>query len=82
MFKQINLLDSKRSLNINIYLKQFRCSPDEIVRLLSNNENHELGLENLEGMLKILPDANEVELFFQSIIFFFLYKILILMELD
>ena len=35
-------------------------SPDEIVRLLSNNENQELGLENLEGMLKILPDTNEV----------------------
>jgi hypothetical protein len=29
---------------------------------LSNNENKELGLENLEGMLKILPDANEIEL--------------------
>ncbi len=37
-------------------------SPSEIVRLLSNNENQELGLENLEGMLKILPDANEIEL--------------------
>jgi inverted formin-2 len=70
LLKQINLLDSKRSLNINIYLKQFRCSPDEIVRLLSNNENHELGLENLEGMLKILPDANEVKKFLK--IYFFL----------
>jgi inverted formin-2 len=70
LFKQINLLDSKRSLNINIYLKQFRCSPDEIVRLLSNNENHELGLENLEGMLKILPDANEVNKFLK--IYYFL----------
>ena len=69
MLKQINLLDSKRSLNINIYLKQFRCSPDEIVRLLSNNENHELGLENLDGLLKILPDANEVKKFLK--IYFF-----------
>ena len=60
--EKINLLDNKRSLNINIYLKQFRCTPDEIVVLLSKNENQQLGLENLEGMLKILPDPNEIEL--------------------
>lgn len=60
--EKINLLESKRSLNINIYLKQFRCSPEEIVDLLSKNENKQLGLENLEGMLKILPDANEIDL--------------------
>ncbi len=39
-------------------------SPDEIVNFLSNNENHEFGLENLEGMLKILPDVNEVNIKF------------------
>ena len=60
--EKINLLDGKRSLNINIYLKQFRCSPDEIIDMLSKNENKQLGLENLEGMLKILPDANEIDL--------------------
>jgi hypothetical protein len=60
--EKINLLDNRRSLNINIYLKQFRCSPFEIVQLIMNNKNHELGLENLEGMLKILPDANELVL--------------------
>jgi hypothetical protein len=32
----------------------------EIVQSLLNVENQELGLENLEGMLKILPDINEV----------------------
>lgn len=60
--EKINLLESKRSLNVNIYLKQFRCTPEEIVDLLSKNENKQLGLENLEGMLKILPDANEIDL--------------------
>lgn len=60
--EKINLLESKRSLNISIFLKQFRFSPDEIVYHLSKNENQELGLENLEGLLKILPDTNEIEL--------------------
>jgi hypothetical protein len=59
--EKINLLDNKRSLNVNIYLKQFRCSPDEILELLANNDEN-LGLENLEGMLKIVPDMNEIEL--------------------
>lgn len=60
--EKINLLDSKRSLNINIFLKQFRCSPDEIIQLLWQNAHQKLGLENLEGMLKILPDPTEIEL--------------------
>ena len=47
----------------NIFKTLTNSSPDYIVHLLSNNENKELGLENLEGMLKILPDANEVSLF-------------------
>lgn len=47
----------------NIFKTLTNSSPDDIVHLLSNNENQELGLENLEGMLKILPDANEVSLF-------------------
>jgi len=59
--EKINLLENKRSLNVNIYLKQFRCSPDEILELLAKNDES-LGMENLEGMLKILPDANEIEL--------------------
>jgi hypothetical protein len=30
------------------------------VQSLLNVDNQEIGLENLEGMLKILPDSNEV----------------------
>ena len=28
---QVNLLDSKRSLNVNIFLRQFRVAPSELV---------------------------------------------------
>jgi hypothetical protein len=30
------------------------------VQLILHGKNEEIGLENLEGMLKILPDQNEV----------------------
>jgi inverted formin-2 len=31
------------------------------VKLILDGNNQELGLENLEGMLKILPDSTEIE---------------------
>jgi len=41
------------------------------VQSLLNVDNQEIGLENLEGMLKILPDSNEVfSLINQKINFF------------
>jgi hypothetical protein len=45
---------------VSLIFNENSSSSDQIVHLLSNNENQQLGLENLEGMLKILPDANEV----------------------
>ncbi|CAF0708285.1 unnamed protein product [Brachionus calyciflorus] len=60
---KINLLDSKKSLNINIFLKQFRCDYDEICNnLITNNRSNIFGIENFEALLKILPDSNEIEI--------------------
>ena len=56
----MNFLSIKSQLQFFFKLS----SPDEIVNFLSNNENHEFGLENLEGMLKILPHVNEVNIKF------------------
>ncbi|GIY38474.1 FH2 domain-containing protein 1, partial [Caerostris extrusa] len=58
----INLLDGKRSLNINIFLKQFRSSNENIVRILEDGAHEDLGAERLRGLLKILPESDEVEL--------------------
>ena len=57
---QINLLDSKRSLNVNVYLRQFRTSHVDIVRLLSEGQSGTIGAEKLRGLLKILPEQDEV----------------------
>jgi inverted formin-2 len=48
--------------NSNKFLLKI-SSPNEIVQLLSNKNNEKgLGSETLEGLLKILPDTNEIEL--------------------
>ena len=59
---QINLLDGKRSLNVNIFLKQFRMSHQEIVRLLQDGHSDKFGAERLKGLLKQLPSQDEVGL--------------------
>ena len=56
----MNLLDGKRSLNINIFLKQFRMSHVDIVTLLREGRSHEVGPERLKGLLKLLPSQDEV----------------------
>lgn len=59
---EINLLDGKRSLNVNIFLKQFRSSNDAIIRILQEGNHEEIGAEKLRGLLKILPESDEVEM--------------------
>nr|KAG5693718.1 hypothetical protein BaRGS_002101 [Batillaria attramentaria] len=59
---EINLLDGKRSLNVNIFLKQFRMSHEEIVRLLQEGQSDKFGAERLRGLLKQLPSQDEIDL--------------------
>jgi len=70
----VNLLDSKRSLNVNIYLHQFRVTPTELVDYLryavpcsktasttADGRRVELSLERLRGLQRILPESDDVE---------------------
>jgi Formin Homology 2 Domain. len=59
---QILLLDGKRSLNVNIFLKQFRSSNEDIIHLIKNGDHDEIGTEKLRGLLKILPQLDELEM--------------------
>jgi hypothetical protein len=59
----VNLLDGKRSLNINIFLRQFRASSnDEIVATVVAGAFDEFGAEKLRGLVKILPEMDEIEM--------------------
>lgn len=59
---EIALLDGKRSLNVNIFLKQFRSSNEEIVKLIRDGEHDDIGAEKLKGLLKLLPEVDELDM--------------------
>ncbi|XP_056010413.1 formin-J-like isoform X2 [Ostrea edulis] len=59
---EINLLEGKRSLNINISLKQFRMSNEEIIHLIREGPSEKIGAEKLRGLMKIMPYSDEIEL--------------------
>jgi hypothetical protein len=58
----VNLLDGKRSLNVNIFLKQFRSSNEDIIQMVRDGEYDDIGAEKLKGLVKILPSSDEVEM--------------------
>ncbi|XP_011866481.1 PREDICTED: uncharacterized protein LOC105561273 [Vollenhovia emeryi] len=59
---EIALLDGKRSLNVNIFLKQFRSSNEDIIQLIKEGGHDDIGAEKLRGLLKILPEVDELEM--------------------
>ncbi|XP_034120626.1 FH2 domain-containing protein 1 isoform X2 [Drosophila guanche] len=59
---EITLLDGKRSLNVNIFLKQFRTSNDDIIQLIRQGTHEEIGAERLRGLLKIMPEVDELDM--------------------
>ncbi|XP_047034886.1 inverted formin-2 isoform X2 [Helicoverpa zea] len=59
---EITLLDGKRSLNVNIFLKQFRSSNEDIIQLIREGAHDDIGTEKLRGLLKILPEVDESEM--------------------
>ncbi len=55
-----SLLDSKRSLAVNIFLKQFKCLSTEIVDRINRCDSSFFTIEHLTCLQKILPEADEV----------------------
>ncbi|XP_022079461.1 formin-J-like isoform X2 [Acanthaster planci] len=60
--EMINLLDSRRSLNVNIFLKQFKSTNEVIVRLIQQGKSEAIGAEKLKSLIKVLPESEEVEM--------------------
>ena len=48
---QVSLLDGKRSLNINIFLKQFRSTNEDIAHMIKDGAHDDIGTEKLRGEL-------------------------------
>jgi hypothetical protein len=61
IFPQINLLDMKRSMNVNIFLKQFRMPNEAVIEALKTGDTKKIESEKLRGLLNILPEPDEVK---------------------
>jgi len=59
---EVNLLDGKRSLNINIFLRQFRSSNEGIIDMVVSGDFSDFEPEKLKGLMKILPEQDEIEM--------------------
>ncbi|XP_027895241.1 centrosomal protein of 170 kDa protein B-like isoform X2 [Xiphophorus couchianus] len=59
--KEISFIDPKKSLNLNIFLKQFRCSHEEFVSLIQNGDRSKFDVEILKQLIKLLPEKHEIE---------------------
>ena len=54
------MLDNKTSLNINIFLKQFRTSNKEVIAIILQGNTERISLEQLKAFEKLLPDRGTV----------------------
>lgn len=58
----LSLLDGKRSLNVCIFLKQFKSGPEQIVSMIRSCKSKEIGSERLRMLQKILPEPDELSM--------------------
>ncbi|KAF2362045.1 Formin FH2 domain [Trinorchestia longiramus] len=55
----ITFLDSKKSMNLNITLKAFKCSAQEVVEIIRECDSAKADIDHLRSLLKVLPDTDE-----------------------
>uniref|UniRef100_A0A8C2V1N0 FH2 domain-containing protein n=2 Tax=Chinchilla lanigera TaxID=34839 RepID=A0A8C2V1N0_CHILA len=56
---EVTILDAKRNMNIGIFLKQFKKSPQSIVEDIHQGKSEDYGSETLREFLKLLPKSEE-----------------------
>ncbi|XP_056333668.1 inverted formin-2 isoform X2 [Danio aesculapii] len=59
--KEISFIDAKKNLNLNIFLKQFRCSNEDFVAMVQKGDCSKFDVESLKQLLKLLPEKHEID---------------------
>ncbi|XP_056107563.1 inverted formin-2 isoform X3 [Rhinichthys klamathensis goyatoka] len=59
--KEISFIDAKKNLNLNIFLKQFKCSYEEFVAMLLKGDCSKFDVESLKQLVKLLPEKHEID---------------------
>ncbi|KAM3670543.1 inverted formin-2-like isoform 3-T3 [Ammospiza maritima maritima] len=58
--KEITFIGPKKSLLLSIFLKQFKCSNEEIAAMIQKGDRSKLDAEILRQLLKLLPEDQEI----------------------
>nr|XP_014119913.1 inverted formin-2 [Zonotrichia albicollis] len=58
--KEISFIGPKKSLLLSIFLKQFKCSNEEIAAMIQKGDRSKLDAEILRQLLKLLPEDQEI----------------------
>ncbi|NXP78088.1 FHDC1 protein, partial [Ramphastos sulfuratus] len=59
--EEVSILDAKRSMNIGIFLKQFKKSAESIIEDIYHGRSEPYSSELLHEFLKLLPEPEEVK---------------------
>ncbi|XP_072618580.1 inverted formin-2 isoform X3 [Vulpes vulpes] len=59
--KEVTFLDAKKSLHLNIFLKQFKCSNEDVAAMIQAGDTSKFDVEVLKQLLKLLPEKHEIE---------------------
>ncbi|XP_059579267.1 inverted formin-2 isoform X1 [Alligator mississippiensis] len=59
--KEVTHVNTKKSLLLNIFLKQFKCSNEEIVTMIQKGDTSKFDAEALKQLIKLLPEKHEIE---------------------
>ncbi|XP_041721332.2 inverted formin-2 isoform X2 [Coregonus clupeaformis] len=59
--KEISFIDAKKNLNLNIFLKQFRCSHEDFVAMIQKGDRSKFDVEVLKQLQKLQPEKHEIE---------------------
>ncbi|PIO29296.1 hypothetical protein AB205_0107280, partial [Aquarana catesbeiana] len=57
--KEISFLDAKKNMNLNIFLKQFKSSNQQVVSMIEKGDRSKFDIEVLKQFLKLLPEKHE-----------------------
>ncbi|XP_061566382.1 FH2 domain-containing protein 1-like [Cololabis saira] len=58
--EEVSILDTKRGMNVGIFLKQFKRSNQTMVDDIRHGNSESFGAEPLRELLKLLPETDEV----------------------
>lgn len=56
----VKILDQRISLNVSIFLKQFKTSNENIVAIINGGDHTKISIDQLKALQKLLPDKATV----------------------